>query len=219
MNNPWIDYQFKDSFLHEFDHALIEDFNKKAKEDVKYCDQLLPDPYIGSLHSKILLLALNPGLSEDDFQTHAQTKYKELNRQNLDQMKSTYPFYYLNPELDCPGSRWWHKKMKWLIEEFDVKKIAQTFYCLQYMPYHSIAFKKSSLLIPTQEYTRQVVKGHIRNNLPIIIMRSKKIWVELVPELEDYEHAFLLKNPRNPTLSPTNIGSENFERLIGWIKN
>jgi len=218
MNNPWIDYQFKDSFLHEFDQELVKDFNRKAKEEVKYCDRLLPDPYIGSVKSKILLLALNPGLSENDFETHANTKYKELHRKNLDQTESDFPFYYLNPELDCPGSKWWHKKMKWLIEEFDVKKIAQTFYCMQYMPYHSVAFKKSSITIPTQEYTKHVVESHIRNNLPVIIMRSKKIWEELVPELENYKNAFMLHNPRNPTLSPTNIGSENYARLISDLR-
>ena len=48
-------------------------------------------------------------------------------------------------------------------------------------------------------------------------MRSKKYWVELVPELENYENAFLLRNPRNPTLSPKNIGETNFEKLVELI--
>lgn len=219
MENPWVNYSFSDSLFHEQDKELVEDFNSKSKEEVSYCDKLLPDPYIGNTDSKVMLLALNPGLSPDDFDTHADETYKLLHRRNLDQTEEEFPFYYLNPELDCPGSKWWHKKMKWLIEEFDLQTIAKSFSCMQYMPYHSVAFKKSSVLIPTQLYTKNIVENHIKRNMPIIILRSKKYWCELVPELESYENVFSLRNPRNPTLSPTNIGRDNYEKLLDWIRN
>ena len=49
-------------------------------------------------------------------------------------------------------------------------------------------------------------------------MRSKKFWVELVPELENYENKILLRNPRNPTLSPKNIGENNYQKLIELVE-
>ncbi|MCK5781091.1 MAG: hypothetical protein KAH10_00735 [Flavobacteriales bacterium] len=217
MKNPWINYDFTNSTIHELDKDFVEVFNLSAEERFKLNSELLPDPYIGNIKSKILLLALNPGLSEDDFRTHADLNYKELHRENINQEKTKFPFYYLNPKLESPGSRWWFKKLRWLIEKFNVEKISNSVYCLQYLPYHSVEFKKTSKLIPTQNFTKKILENHISNNYPIIIMRSKKYWVELVPELEKYENAFLLRNPRNPTLSPNNIGENNFDRLVELI--
>ena len=217
MLNPWLNYKFNKSTIHSEDLNLVTQFNLKAKEEFKYSDVLLPDPYIGSLNSKLMLFALNPGISESDFEVHKDNNYIEYHWENINQTETDYPFYYLNPNLECPGADWWHKKLKWLIQGLDVKKVSNNICCLLLTPYHSVRFKRNAKLFPTQQFIAHILKKHITKNYPIVIMRSKKFWVELVPELETYKNAFLLKNPRNPTLSPKNIGDENYEKLLSIL--
>ncbi|MBG26681.1 MULTISPECIES: hypothetical protein [Croceibacter] len=218
MKNPWLNYDFNENAFHKEDVKEIEKFNNRAKPEFKLSEELLPDPYIGNINSKILLLALNPGLSEADFLTHSQLNFKELHRKNIDQTETEYPFYYLNPKLNSPGSKWWKMKLKWLIEKFGTKKVSESIFCLQFIPYHSIRFKKSAELISTQKFTKNILRNHIEKKFPIVIMRSKKYWIELVPELENYENSILLRNPRNPTLSPKNIGENNYKKLIELVE-
>lgn len=214
MLNPWFNYKSIGSTIHSKDLDLINLFNSKTKAEFQYSDVLLPDPYIGSLNSKLMLLALNPGLSESDFEVHKNQNYIEHHRTNINQTESEYHFYYLSPKLNCPGTDWWHKKLKWIIQDLDLKRVANNICCLQLTPYHSVRFKRNPKQLHTQSFIAKTLKEHIRKGLPIVIMRSKKLWVELVPELDTYPNAFLLKNPRNPTLSPKNIGSDNYNKLL-----
>jgi hypothetical protein len=214
MLNPWLNYKFENSTVHNEDLDLINQFNSKAKTDFQYSDVLLPDPYIGSLNSKLMLLALNPGLSDSDFDVHKNTNYIEHHWKNINQTELDYPFYYLNPKLDCPGTHWWHNKLKWIIQDLNLKNVANNICCLQLTPYHSVRFKRNPKQLHTQSFIAHTLKEHIKKGYPIVIMRSKKLWVELVPELGTYQNAFLLRNPRNPTLSPNNIGDENYLKLL-----
>lgn len=214
MRNPWRNLNTDVTSIHPLDFERVDEFNAMAKEDYKFCKTLLPEPYIGSLKANVLFLALNPGLSAEDYETHANEEYRFLYKQNLAQVKCDYPFYYLNPELDCPGSKWWHGKLRWFLEEIDCKTLAQSICCLQFTPYHSVQFKQPKHNLPTREYTKAIVKSFMERNAPIVFMRSKSKWEQLVPELKQYNNSFVLRNPRNPTFSPKNMGEENFQILL-----
>ncbi|RKE04172.1 hypothetical protein [Marinifilum flexuosum] len=218
MQNPWRNLNTDVTSIHPLDMQAVDEFNSQAKEEYQFCKTLLPDPYIGNLKANVLFLALNPGLSAEDYQTHADEQFRFLYKQNLTQVKSDYPFYYLHPELNCPGSKWWRSKLRWFLEVIDDKSLSKRICCLQYMPYHSVQFKQPKQKLPTQEYTKEIVKSFIERNTPIVFMRSKTKWIELVPELENYQKAFVLRNPRNPTFSPKNMEEENFNRLINTLK-
>ncbi|BAX82359.1 hypothetical protein [Labilibaculum antarcticum] len=214
MRNPWRNLNTDLTSIHPLDMELVEEFNATAKEEYKFCKTLLPDPYIGSLKANVLFLTLNPGLSAEDYKTHADENFRFLYKQNLAQAKNDYPFYYLNPELDCPGSKWWRGKLRWFIEEIDEKQLAQNICCLQLMPYHSVQFKQPKHNLPTQEYTKEIVKAFMAKNAPIVFMRSKTKWEALVSELKEYNNSFVLRNSRNPTFSPKNMGEESFHLLL-----
>ncbi|NOU60577.1 hypothetical protein [Marinifilum caeruleilacunae] len=218
MRNPWRNLNTDVTSIHPLDMQAVDEFNAQAKEEYQFCNTLLPDPYIGSLKAKVLLLALNPGLSAEDYQTHADEQFRFLYKQNLAQVKCDYPFYYLSPDLNCPGSKWWRGKLRWFSEEMDDKILAQSICCLQYVPYHSVQFKQAKQMLPTQEYTREIVKSFMDRNAPIVFMRSKSKWEQLVPELKGYPNAMMLRNPRNPTFSPKNMGEENFEELLKLVR-
>lgn len=214
MINPWINLDIVETRIHPLDKEIVDEFNQKAKQEFQFCRQLLPDPYIGNIKAKVLVLALNPGLSEEDYKTHKDQFFRKHYKKNLYQQQSDYPFYYLNPELDCPGSKWWRNKLRWLLEKTDEKYLAQNICCLQLMPYHSVQFKQPKNNLPTQDFTKEVVKEFIAKEATIVFMRSKAKWVELVPELETYTNSFVLRNPRNPTFSPKNMGEDNFNNLL-----
>ena len=50
-------------------------------------------------------------------------------------------------------------------------------------------------------------------------MRSKRIWFDAIPELQqDEERLIILKNPRNPTLSKGNMKESEFEKVLKALK-
>lgn len=217
MENPWLELNVEETKIHPMDESVVREFNLKGKNEVQFSTELLPDPYIGNLNAQVLVLALNPGLSEEDYVTHAEEVFRDLYMDNLHQQDTEYPFYYLNPLLDCPGSRWWKNKLRWLIEKVDVRIIAESICCVQFMPYHSVRYKHPKKRLPTQEFTQKIILDFIAKGAPIIFMRSRTKWIELVPELEYYERTIVLKNPRNPTFSPKNMGEENFDKITQFL--
>ncbi len=217
-NNPWLDFDMNSSFVHPTDKDQVAAFNIKAKPEVKYELSLRPEPYIGNLDAKVLLLALNPGVSDDDFRVHETSSYIELHKANLKQGIDRYPFYYLNPQLDCPGSDWWAAKVKWLVEACGLERVANSICCLQFVPYHSKSYKHSKTPLPTQVFIRSVIIEHISKGRPIVIMRSRRHWESLIPELAGYANVMTLKNPRNPTFSPKNVAEGKFGDLVETIK-
>lgn len=215
MSNPWKSLDLSTPpYVHADDRSCVVAHNTKAKPDYFYDLRLRPEPYIGSLNAKVLLLALNPGLSVEDFEVHVRPDYVRHHQENLFQAERPFPFYYLHPDLDCPGSTWWRAKLKWLIKECGIETASKELCCLQYAPYHSVAYKHRTTLFPSQSFNQQILQHHIEKGLPVIILRSRRYWEELVPELVNYENVVVLRNPRNPTLSPKNMGESNFEKLL-----
>lgn len=47
-------------------------------------------------------------------------------------------------------------------------------------------------------------------------MRSRKLWIEAVPELKEANY-IELKNYRNPVISPNNMSQEDYVRLLGLL--
>ena len=88
---------------------------------------------------------------------------------------------------------------------------------LQYFPYHSKNYKSINQVLDSQKYTFQLLRGAISNNKMIIILRSEKLWLEAVPELNgNYSK---LNSYQNVIISENNLGKSDFEKLIKLIKN
>jgi hypothetical protein len=89
--------------------------------------------------------------------------------------------------------------------------------CLQYLAYHSKTYVNLPCILPSQNFTFDILRQAIKDQKTIVIMRSKKLWIKSVPELEAYPY-IELKNYRRPFLSEKNMGKENFEKLINALK-
>jgi len=62
----------------------------------------------------------------------------------------------------------------------------------------------ANISIPSQAYSFYLVQQAMKRNALIIQMRSRRVWQNAIPELSDYRHYYVLKNPQNPVVSENN---------------
>ncbi|MFH1792688.1 MAG: hypothetical protein ABH819_03590 [Patescibacteria group bacterium] len=178
--------------------------------------ELLPVPYLGNpKRAKFVVLCLNPGYNKDfdekayfEDEYYIQESLKSLN------FKSSTPFYCLDSKFDYSGGYvWWTRLLRPLIKRFGLKVLSEKLMCLQYIGYHSKTFKNPPCLLPSQKYTFSLLKQFMKENKTIIVMRSKKLWIQAVPELDNYPY-IELKNYRMPFLTENNVKKGDFQLLI-----
>ncbi len=217
MFNPWTNLPKSEPYLLDSDKKQIFEFNKKvtdAKYKIHY--EILPEPFLGNPKAKVVLLNLNPGFDIEDLSFHQNNEYfiKKC-RDNLLHKASEYPFYLLDPKLSTsPGHKWWSGKLKDLIEECSLKKVANDICCIEFFPYHSIKFKKNKNIIESQNYSFYLVEKAIDRNALIIIMRAKDKWTETLPKLKKYKY-YSLNSCQNVKVSRKNLSeTKGFDNII-----
>lgn len=212
MNNPWTNISDIPPYIAPIDLPFLG--NNSAKKNLRF--EIPPDPYIGNLNeAKVVILGLNPGFKDSDLSQHIQNpKFLTIAKENLIH-KANPSFFFFNQELSfCGGNAWWTRILKPIIKEGISKEIlSNKIMCIEYFPYHSKTFKTINHILPSQYYSFELVKEAMNRAKVIVIMRSKKLWLKVIPQLESYPY-ILIKNPRNPVLSPNNMTREEFEKLV-----
>jgi len=209
-DNPWQNLPSQQPFILPQDLSYIENHNQSVTENYSYHPELYPEPYAGKLDAKIVILALNPGFSTDDEKVHKTEVYQKLWCQNIKQSIVDYPLFLIHPDLSyAPCFRWWTAKLRYFIDIFELQPVAQSILEVQLFPYHSKEFKRKRGMIPSQQFAVDIVNQAMRNESIIILMRSKKIWEEYVPDLSKYNNLLQIRNPRNPTFSEKNLPGIN----------
>ena len=204
MLNPWNKLPTTPPYILDIDKSLVENNKAKFNEETELQFELLPEPFLGNPLAPVILLNLNPGYSPDDITYHQQPKFIELSRANLNLQLLEYPIFLLNPSLSAPGRDWWEKKLGSLIRDTSKEVVANNVLCVEYFPYHSKKFGHHKLQLQSQEYSFHLVRQAIARNAVIVLMRSRKLWVTEVPELENYRFLFSVRSVQNPTISPRN---------------
>lgn len=223
INNPWEQILNKRNlFVIDADMQAVEKFNEKASDDYKIHTDLPPEPYIGNpITADIFLLALNPGYAgdEQEYLSKNPTLYQAL-LNNLIHQNIDYPLFFFEERFnDSPGAKWWERILKPVLNQTDDNRLLLSHkICeLQYFPYHSKNYKSINQVLDSQKYTFQLLRRAIRNNKMIIILRSEKLWLEAVPELNG--NYCKLNSYQNVIISENNLGKDDFEKLIKLIKN
>jgi hypothetical protein len=213
--NPWTTLPYSSPYV------LPQD--KQASETDKSYAYLrldtLPEPFIGRLNdAAVVFLALNPGFAQTDIDLNMNSsRFVSAARANLSNRINT-PFYYFAGGLEFTGGyKWWRSKLGPLIKDgVRLETLAKKIMCVEYFPYHSVTYKNLKNIIPSQNYSFSLVRQAINENKIIIIMRSKKLWLETVPELTNYP--FLeLNSSQNVIISPRNIGEINYANLLSAL--
>ena len=167
--------------------------------------------------AEVLVLALNPGFHPDDLLDVRNPDYAEQWRLALSFATRT-PFHFLDAAFrQTGGGRWWHKRVRELIEAAGFDAVSRGLMCVEHFPYKSTRYAALGETLPSQQYSFTIVREAIRNNKPIVIMRSERIWLESVPELREYSY-IRLSNHQNPYLNRAQMTNEQFERVVAAIR-
>lgn len=215
--NPWLSLPSEAPYVLPDDRFVIEGFNKRVSADKRYDLSLFPEPYFGRSDAPVVLLALNPGCNPRDAATHLHPKFASQSRLSLSHALAPYPFLHLQPNSDSPGGAWWNRITKPLISSAGFDAVAKNISCVQYFPYHSPAFGSHSISVPSQTYSFRLVRDAMLRGAEIVVMLSWRLWVAAIPELSGYRRLHVIRNPRNPTVSPKNMPS-GFSAVLARVK-
>ena len=214
LKNPWKNVPQTPPYILKNDFDALRQY-QKGPENLGWRTELLPVPFLGDYQkASIIILCLNPGFIEKmDIRDYGNKYYFQENIRSLT-MKSHSPFFCLDPKISFSGGYlWWTKILNHLINKFGIEHVSQKLMCLQYLAYHSKTYTNPPCLLPSQNYTFSLLKLAIKEQKTIVVMRSKKLWLKAVPELETCPY-LELKNYRRPFLSEGNMNKEDFEVLI-----
>lgn len=210
--NPW--QNLKPLYVLPEDFAAI--VNHRHYSNLRL--ETLPDQVIGGLdNAEVIFLLLNPGFDEKDITVNlALPEFTKANQRNLVD-PYTSPFYYFGSELEVTGGYiWWARILKPLITAGVTEAVLRNkIMAIEYFPYHSKTYKNLPV-VPSQQHAFDLVREAIRREKTIVIMRSSKLWLEAVPELTSYPH-MTLNSKLNITVSPKNLGEENFKVVLAKL--
>jgi hypothetical protein len=224
ISNPWSKLPKQPPFILPSDREAIETLKKRGRGDFLIIDELLPVPYLGNPEAPIILLNLNPGYSPKDKVLQKSARFVKASRQTLLHQHSKSPFYYLDASIERsqenpgPGTNWWRHKLGPELRELPDKVLQRSFFCVEYFPYRSRNFRRLRPPLESQEYSFELVRRAMRQKALVILMRGKPCWFDAVPKLETYKWLCVLRNPRNPTLTPRNMSHGCYTAMMRRLR-
>jgi hypothetical protein len=214
--NPWTRLPRRPPYVLDEDAALVAAFNARAKPEHRIDMTLLPEPFVGRHDAPVVLLNLNPGWKPSNAATHSQPHFVARSRGNLEQAVAPYPFFLLDPTIQAHGILWWSRKLRQPIVEVGLEAVANGVLCVEYFPYHSWRYGSRPPRVPSQEFSFELLRQAIEREAVIVVMRSKRRWEAVVPELVGYSRRVALRNVQNPCVSPGNC-KDGYETIVSAI--
>jgi hypothetical protein len=216
ITNPWTVLPSLPPFVLPKDAEAIARFNARASLDHALHLDIVPEPFLGNPEAPVLLLNLNPGFIEADIPAHRNRDFRAAAFENLEHRHPEFPFYLLDPAFPSPGQDWWKRKLRLLIEEVGLHSVASNVFVVEIHGYHSQRFAPG-LGLPSQAYTRRLVLDAISREATVVVMRGRRVWEFLVPELSGLSSVVYIRSVQNPVISPKNC-PESFEGILAAVK-
>src|SRR5690242_4076687 len=156
--NPWCDLPVSEPFVLPSDREQVSKFNERVGPGSDRSLQLdiLPEPFVGARDAPVVLLSNNPGVGKGADHRRNQV-FRDRMRKNLIHRPSDYPFVYLDPKLNEAG-KWWHRKLKNLLEEFGGEVVARSILNVVFFPYPSRKYGRGQPALPSQAYSFRLVR-------------------------------------------------------------
>lgn len=208
IKNPWLNISWSETVA-DVDKAYIarhygsvKAFKKKYGSSGLNLQQCLPGLYSGNKDSEVYCLNMNHGEQDPCFYQHR--KYERLTQKNLKHDVKDC-FWAEGLKGLCgkqhAGIDWMDKKMAGLTKVLGRRP---NVFFIEYFPYHSKKGFSFPENLHSYEYSDELIREAIRQEKLIIIMRSKKLWIERLPELGKY-HVITIQSPAGGWLSPNNF--------------
>jgi hypothetical protein len=223
MENPWEDKNIVHDngiYYAKVDKDAILALRDRLKSNKAYELHLeckAPSACTGDINAPVYLLSTNPGY-RDEQAPNRKPKY------NPD-----YPFGPMDLSLENTGAGIFvRQKMRWRWEELAKKagidegaarKIVAKNICeVMYFGYKSRKYNsKAKYILPSQDYSVELVQKAIKDKKLIIIMSSRKLWMGKVEALQEHETknhlVYDLKCPMGKYISPGNIHTPGYNKL------
>ena len=224
--NPWLNISWKDTIA-DCDKGIIYPLYcaKKGIDIFK-----LPEPFAGNVEANVYLLNENPGNTHNNSFFGGDKNFEKVIRENLRHKHND--FFWLRPILTCKnrvmhsGSIYWQDLTEQLRKAVGSDML--NIFDLEFFPYHSkSAF--SFPLLPSDEYRNYLLCQAMKDGKLIVIMRGASKWFGIEDKgvcgnplgqmLRNYPNKIILKNLRNPTLSPNNMSSSDWSKLVAALQN
>lgn len=217
-SNPWEDLPPHAPYVLSSDAGLIDEFHAgQVTVEHRLHLELLPEPFLGRPDAPVVLLNLNPSYSDKDLVHHADPAFAAAARATLVHESQAYPFHLLDPQFACvSGAQWWRGNLSQLLREPDDSRVANGVLCVEYFPYHSESWGWPPRL-PSQTYTFGLVASAMERGAVIVILRSKALWTDAVPDLANYPRSFTHRNRRHPWVSQRNC-PDGYTAIINAIQ-
>lgn len=203
-DNPWLGLPEEAPFVLPQDQRAVERFNSRAKDEHRVIVDLLPEPHIGTLDAPVVLLNLNPGFSQEDYEVHARAEFKAALLRTVRGEPSPFPFYYMDPDQEGAGHRWWQQRLRPLIEATSIEAVANRVLCVELFPYHSKQFAHSKISLPSRRFALELVRSAMSRRALIVILRGYQYWSVEIRDLGAYRRVLRLNSPQNVTISRGN---------------
>ncbi len=225
--NPWDDLSPDEPLVLPSDRLAVEVYNERENARANprvnrlIHTNLMPEPLFGPFDAPVVVLLLNPGVSEQDAKAHADPALRERLLANLRRdapEERQQPHVHLVADISYPGADWWGDAVNRLTREvidgrrLTRQRIAARLLAVQFFPYHSQTFDHGLLRLPSQDFGFALVRRAIARNA-LIIMRGAKYWLGAVPELARHPAVALLNAPINAALTPGNVGESVYQQL------
>ena len=223
--NPWDGLSPSEPLVLASDCLAVEVYNERAQErgHLQHLihTNLIPEPFFGPFDAPVVVLLLNPSVSEQDAQAHADPALRErllanLRRDAPEERQQAH--VHLTADIAYPGADWWGDAVNRLTREvidgrrLTRERIATRLLAVQFFPYHSQTFDHGLLRLPSQDFGFALVRRAIARDA-LIIMRGAKYWLGAVPELARHPAVALLNAPINAALTPGKIGDAAYRQL------
>jgi hypothetical protein len=216
--NPWLELPPKAPFVLPQDASAVERFNDRASERTRLeVLLLLPEPFVGRLEAPIILLALNPGVSEGDFALHDDPAFRSRVRSCHKQEPVEWPYYYLDPQVSGPGARWSARVLGPLIREVGATAVANGVVLFEHLAYHSRGFGHHRLELPSQRFTFDQVNDGLSRAAAIFVTRGFNYWSKAIPSLLNHPRLFRTRSAQNIVISPRNC-SDGWDAALSALQ-
>ncbi|MGN6519410.1 MAG: hypothetical protein ACTHK2_08315 [Dokdonella sp.] len=203
--NPWRDLPHTPPYVLAVDRRAVDVFNSDAPDPVRLRVETCPEPFFGPLDAPIVVLLLNPGVSDDDRYDdglHAIVRGDEVSDGH----------FYLTGKND-----WWSKLVRALSRERPDVDVSRRVLSVEFIAYRSKSFGCGHLRLASQDYSFALVRDAIGRKAAIVIVRGARYWFGAVPELHGYENLIGIVNPQSASLSRRNLKADGFDRLIAAL--
>ncbi len=203
--NPWLRLPRVAPYVLDEDRLAVEVFNADAPVHVRLHVDTCPEPFFGDPDAPIVVLLLNPGVSEDG-------RYDDGLHATVSGDGRTQRHFYIGSD-----NRWWRKLVSALARERPGVDVARRVLSVEFIAYRSRSFGCGQLRLPSQAYAFALVRRAIRRGAAVVIVRGERHWIGAVPELHGHAQRVSIVNPQSAALSARNLAGDGFARLLAAL--